>query len=119
MYVVGSLIMSVIVIGVVGGNSGLKIYFNVVLNVNNGILVLGLIVVVDNNDGIDIGGFFVVIGNIILNFGIIGSFFGYVNVLGIVYGICIRNFKNFNIFYNIIISLNGGVILGVFRGIFV
>ena len=101
-----------------GGNSGLKIYGNTISNVNNGILVLGPTPAADYNTGIDIGGTGGVQANTITNYGTTGTFSGYANVSGTVYGILIRNSIGYNISYNSITSSVGGVTAGTLRGIY-
>ncbi|MFZ4680706.1 MAG: hypothetical protein ACOYLP_11115, partial [Flavobacterium sp.] len=101
-----------------GGNSGLKVYGNTISNVNNGILVVGPTAAADLNTGIDIGGSSSATANTISNFGTTGTFSGYANVSGTVYGILIRNSIGFNVSYNSITSSNGGVTSGTLRGIY-
>lgn len=107
--------------GPTGGNSGLKVYGNTISNVNQGIVVVGPTAAADQNDGIDIGGASGATGNIISNYGTTGTFSGYANVSGTVYGILVRNSKNYNISYNNITSSSGatGVTAGTLRGIYV
>ncbi|MGL2966454.1 GEVED domain-containing protein [Flavobacterium sp. XGLA_31] len=100
-----------------GGNSGLKVYGNVISNVNMGILVIGPTAIADVNTGIDIGGSSSTTGNTISNFGTTGTFSGYANVSGTVNGILVRNSNGFNVSYNSITSSNGGVTSGTLNGI--
>ncbi|MEO8515554.1 MAG: T9SS type A sorting domain-containing protein [Flavobacterium sp.] len=100
-----------------GGNHGLKLYANSITDVNIGILVVGPTAAADQNDGLDIGGFGN--GNTITNYGTTGTFSGFANVSGSVFGILVRNTKNFNVSYNSVTSSNGGVTAGALRGIYV
>lgn len=101
-----------------GGNSGLKIYANLIQDVNNGIVVIGPTAAADNNDNIDIGGASAAFGNTISNFGTTGTFSGYANVSGTVNGILSRNAKNYNISRNTVTSSAGGVtVTGTINGI--
>ncbi|HEX8250183.1 MAG TPA: Calx-beta domain-containing protein, partial [Pyrinomonadaceae bacterium] len=100
-----------------GGNSGLKVYNNVITDVNNGIVVVGPTTAADNNDGLDIGGASIATTNSITNFGTTGTFSGYANVSGTVNGILVRNTKNFNVSFNTITSSNGGTTAGTLNGI--
>lgn len=104
-----------------GGNSGLKIYSNMITDVNQGIVVVGPTAAADNNDGIDIGGVALGTGNTITNYGTTATFSGYANVSGTVYGVLVRNSKNYNISFNSITSSSGatGVTVGTLRGIYV
>ncbi len=102
-----------------GGNSGLKVYGNVVSNVNNGIVVVGPTAAADHNNVVDIGGSSGATGNTISNFGTTGTFSSYANVSGTVYGILVRNSTSINVSYNSITSSAGGVTSGTLRGIYV
>lgn len=115
----GSPTTSATATGTTGGTSGLKIYSNAITNVNQGIVVVGPTAAADHNDGIDIGGTSILTGNSISNYGTTGTFSSYANVSGSVYGIYVRNSKNFNISYNAVTSSVGGTTAGVLRGIFV
>ena len=98
-----------------GGNSGLKIYSNTIINVNLGIVVVGPTALADANTGLEIGG--TSLGNSITNFGTTGTFSGYANVSGTVNGILIRNCNGFVISNNTITSSVGGVTVGTLNGI--
>jgi hypothetical protein len=111
--------VSVTATGATGGNHGLKIYGNAITDVNIGILVVGPTAAADQNDGIDIGGAALATGNTITNYGTTGTFSAYANVSGSVYGILVRNTKNYNVSYNTVTSSNGGVTSGTLRGIYV
>ncbi len=102
-----------------GGNSGLKIYGNSISNVNQGIVVVGPTAAADHNAGLDIGGTGGIQANTISNYGTTGTFSGYANVSGSVYGVLVRNTRNFNVSYNSITSSNGGTTSGTLRGIYV
>jgi hypothetical protein len=91
-----------------GGNSGLKIYGNIISNVNQGICVVGPTAAADHNAGLDIGGSGGSQGNSITNWGTTGTFSGYVNVSGTINGILVRNTVNYNISYNTLTSSVGG-----------
>ncbi len=106
--------------GAAGGNSGLVITANNITDVNQGIVVVGPTAAADHNDGITIGGS-APNANTITNFGTTGTFSSYANVSGTVYGILVRNTKNYNISFNSITSSSGasGVIAGTLRGIYV
>jgi hypothetical protein len=99
-----------------GGNSGLKIYSNVISNVNNGILVVGPTAGADANAGVDIGGSSAGTGNTISNFGNTGTFSGFANVSGSVFGILVRNSSNVNASFNSVSSAahSAGTIRGIF-----
>lgn len=101
-----------------GANNDLKIYGNTISNVNNGILYVGPTAAADHNTGLDIGGSGGSQANTISNFGTTGTFSGYANVSGTVYGIYVRNSKGYNISYNSITSSNGGVTTATLRGIY-
>jgi len=107
---------SVTATGTAGGNSGLKIYGNTITDVNNGILIVGPTAAADHNDGIEIGGS-LANANTISNYGSTGTFSNYVNVSGSIYGILVRNTKNYTISYNSITS-SGLNTAGVVRGIY-
>jgi hypothetical protein len=110
---------SVSAVGTAGGNSGLKIYGNNIIDVNNGIIVVGPTSAADQNDGIDIGGTTPATGNSITDFGSNVTFSAYANVTtGAVNGVLVRNSKNFNISRNTLVSTVGGVTLaGTINGI--
>ncbi len=101
-----------------GGNSGLKIYGNTISNVNQGIVVVGPTAAADMNTGIDIGGTGGVRANTISNFGTTGTFSGYANVSGTIYGVLVRNSIGYNVSFNSITSSAGGVTSGTLRGIY-
>jgi hypothetical protein len=105
--------------GATGGNSGLKIYGNNISNVNLGICVVGPTAAADQNNGVDIGGSSVSTGNTISNFGNTGTFSGYANVSGTMWGILVRNSYNYNISYNSVTSPSGNITAGTTRGIYV
>jgi hypothetical protein len=103
-----------------GSNSGLKVYGNTISNINIGLVVVGANTAANFNTGIDIGGTASGTGNTISNFGTTGSFSGYLNVLGTVNGILVRNSTGFNVSYNSITSSNGGITASTtLRGIFI
>ena len=116
-HTVGSISTSATATGAAGGNSGLKVYSNLISNVNNGIVVVGPTAAVDNNNGIDIGGASSATGNSITNYGTTGTFSGYANVSGTVNGILVRNSTSANISFNTISSSVGGVTGGTLNGI--
>ncbi|MBK8427687.1 MAG: hypothetical protein IPL27_17700 [Lewinellaceae bacterium] len=103
-----------------GGNSGLKIYGNAISNVNQGIAIVGPTAAADHNDGLEIGGT-APNANTITNYGTTGTFSGYANVSATVYGILVRNTKNYTVSFNSITSSSSasGVTSGTLRGIFV
>ncbi len=105
--------------GINGGNSGLKIYGNSISNVNQGIVVVGPTAAADHNQVLEIGGSTAGQGNTITNFGSTGTFSGYANVSGTVYGILVRNTVNFSIIGNTVTSSATGPTAGTMRGIFV
>ena len=97
-----------------GGNSGLKIYSNIITDINTGIVVVGPTASADKNDGLDIGGT-APTGNTITNYGTTSTISGYANianVLSLVSGILVTSTKNLNISFNIVTSSNGGVTSG-------
>ncbi|MFT3911076.1 MAG: hypothetical protein QM737_16775 [Ferruginibacter sp.] len=100
-----------------GGNSGLKVYTNIISNVNNGIVVIGPTAVADFLTGVDIGGTTAGQGNTISDYGTTGTFSSYANVSGTVNGILARNTTDLNISYNSVSSSNGGVTVGTLNGI--
>jgi hypothetical protein len=100
-----------------GGNHNLKIYGNGIMNVNNGIVVVGPTAVADMNTGLDIGGTIPGTENTIGDYGTTGTFSAYVNVSGTVNGILVRNAIGFNVSYNTIASSIGGVTVGTLNGI--
>jgi len=102
-----------------GGNSGLKVYGNIISNVNIGIVVVGPTGAANHNDGIDIGGTSAATGNTLTNYGTTGTFSGYANVSGTVNGILVRNSKTINISYNTVSTSVGGVVAGTVRGIYI
>jgi Secretion system C-terminal sorting domain len=108
---------SVTATGVLGGNSGLKIYSNVINNVNNGIVVVGPTAIADQNTRIDIGGGSLTTANTITNYGTTGTFSTFANVSGTVNGILVRNSNGTNISYNTVTSSVGGVTVGTLNGI--
>ncbi|MEO7310759.1 MAG: hypothetical protein ABIX01_10185 [Chitinophagaceae bacterium] len=101
-----------------GGNSGLKIYSNIINNVNNGIAVVGPIAAADFNNGIDIGGTSSATGNTISNYGTTGTFSGYNAVSGTLFGVLVRNSTTINVSYNSIVS-PGTNTAGTMRAIYV
>lgn len=103
--------------GATGGNHGLKIFNNVISDVNIGIAVVGPTAAADYNDGLDIGA--LAAGNSITDFGTTSFTSSYANLSGTVNGILVRNTKNFNVAYNTITSSNGGVTTGTVRGIYI
>lgn len=102
-----------------GGNSGLTIWSNNISNVNNGIVVVGPTAAADHNELLDIGGSDVSTGNTISNYGTTGTFSAYANVSGTIYGVLVRNTRNFNVSYNSITSSTGGATAGTMRAIYV
>lgn len=102
-----------------GGNNGLKVYGNIISNVNTGILVVGPTGAANQNDGIDIGGTTALTGNTITNFGTTGTFSSYANVSGSVNGIVVSNSKNVNVSRNTVASSVGGTTSGTLRGIYI
>jgi trimeric autotransporter adhesin len=111
--------------GAAGGNSGLKIYSNIINNVNNAIAVIGPTAAADANDGVDIGGASAATGNTITNYGSTGTFSSFANVaVATVNGVLIRNTKNFNVSFNTITSSTSAIIptatnSGTVRGVYV
>lgn len=103
--------------GAAGGNHGLKIYTNIITDVNNGIVVVGPTAAADNNNGIDIGGSSLATANTISNYGTTGTFSAFANVSGTVNGILVRNSIAVNISYNTVSSSVGGVTAGTLNGI--
>ncbi|MEO7482114.1 MAG: T9SS type A sorting domain-containing protein [Ferruginibacter sp.] len=101
-----------------GGNSGLKIYSNIISNVNNGIAVVGPTAAADFNNGIDIGGNSSATANTISNYGTTGTFSGYIAVSGTLFGVLVRNSTTINVSYNNITS-PGTNTLGTMRAIYV
>ncbi len=93
-----------------GNNNGLKIFLNVISNINFGIAVVGPSIATYHNESITIGG--LGLGNIITDFGtntsVAGSGFSGVAAGG--FGILVRHTDNFIISYNTIISSNGGYV---------
>ena len=114
-----SVTVSATAIGANGGNHNLRVYSNIISNVNNGIVVVGPTAAADHNTGIDIGGSSSAQGNTITNYGTTGTFSGYANVSGTVYGVLVRNSTNYNISYNSITSSIGGSTALSLRGIYV
>lgn len=100
-----------------GGNHGLKITKCNITDVNLGICVVGPTTAGSENDGLIIGGT-ATDANSITNYGTTGTFSGYANVSGTVYGIVVRCVKNFTISYNTITSSDGGTTSGTLRGIY-
>jgi hypothetical protein len=103
--------------GAAGGNENLKIYGNLIQDVNIGIVHVGPTAAADQNLSADIGGSVIANGNSIVNFGTTGTFSAYANVSGTVNGILVRNTKSFNISFNTVTSSNGGVTVGTLNGI--
>jgi trimeric autotransporter adhesin len=101
-----------------GSNSGLKIYGNVIQNVNHGILVVGPTAAASFNQSIDIGGTSSATANAISDFGSTSSFSAFANVSASVFGILVRNSTSINISQNSITSSVGGTTSGVLRGIY-
>lgn len=115
MYLVMVLMILVMGIGVVGGNSGSCASSNVTSNANTGTAAAGLIVVVDYNTMAETG-ISGVIGNMTMNHGIIGMPLGHVNALGIANGTSACNMCNHMTLYNMTMSLVGGMIVGMSCG---
>ncbi len=108
--------------GVNGANDSLRIYSNNISNVNNGIVSIGPTAAADQGDYLDIGGSSAATANTISNYGNTGTFSGYANVSGTVYGVLVRNVRNYNVSYNNITSSNTAGALtsaGTLRGIYV
>ncbi len=101
-----------------GGNSRLSLTGNNVTDVNVGIIVVGPTAAADNNDGLTIG--MVGFGNVITNYGTAVPLTTYANVSGTIFGILVRNTKNYNVNNNTVTSSNGGVTASTaIRGIFI
>jgi parallel beta-helix repeat protein len=102
-----------------GGNSRLRIYNNIISNVNNGIVVVGPTAAADHNDVVDIGGTAAATGNTVTDFGNTGTFSSYANISATVNGILVRNARSINVSHNNIASAIGfnGVVSGTLRGI--
>jgi len=98
-----------------GGNHGLKVYSNIISNVNNGIVVVGPTAAADALTGLEIGG--ASLGNTITNYGTTATFSGYANVSGTVNGVLVRNAIGFTISNNTVTSSVGGVTSGTLNGI--
>ncbi|MBL0257438.1 MAG: hypothetical protein IPQ03_07880 [Bacteroidetes bacterium] len=92
--------------GVAGANDSLRIYGNNISNVNIGMVYIGPTAAADQSDWLDIGGSSGTTANTITNYGNTGTFSAYVNVSGTVYGMLVRNVRNFNVSYNNITSSN-------------
>lgn len=101
-----------------GSNSNLKIYSNIISNVNRGILVIGPLANANNNTGIDIGGSSISTGNIITNFGRSNAYSAYPNIGVGVDGVFVRYSTGVNIAFNSVTSSSGGTIAGNLRGIY-
>ena len=99
-----------------GANSGLKIYTNIVTDVNIGIVVSGPPAAADHNDGLEVGGS-APFANSITNYGTTGTFSFYPNLQGSVNGVLVRNTKNFTVSFNTITSSVGGTTDGTLNGI--
>ena len=101
-----------------GGNENLKVYGNIISNVNMGIVHIGPTAAADQNISADIGGATAPTGNSITDFGTTTTgLSGYANLSGTINGILVRNTKNFNISRNTIASSNGGITAGTVNGI--
>ena len=85
-----------------GANDNTHIYSNNISNVNNGIVIVGSTTGAYMNTGIDIGGTAAGTANTVNNYGVTGSFSGYISVSGSVMGINVNNSVNVNISYNTI-----------------
>jgi hypothetical protein len=99
--------------GATGGNSGLKILTNTISNTNNGIVVAGPTATADYNTSLNIT------GNSITDYGTTGTFSGYSNVSGSVFGVYVKNVNNYTITGNTLTSSNGGVTAGTLRGVLI
>src|SRR5258705_10772272 len=104
--------------GAAGSNDNLKVYSNIITDVNEGIVVVGPTAAADQNNSLDIGVVAPVTANTITNWGTTGTFSGYANVSGTVNGILVRNTRNYNVSFNTITNSNGGVnVAGTISGI--
>ncbi len=103
-----------------GANDDLRIYGNIISNVNMGIAVIGSTTGANMAVGLDIGGNTAPTGNTISNYGTTGTFSAFPSVSGSVNGILLNNQQNFNVSRNSVTSSVGGV-TGAFslRGIYV
>jgi hypothetical protein len=100
-------------------NTGLKIYANMISNVNLGIAVVGPTAAA-NYQTVDIGGTSPAQGNSITDYATSTQLSSYANLSGTGYGILIRNVTDYNVSNNTIASSNGGyTVTSAMRGIFV
>ena len=104
--------------GLAGSNSNLTIIRNTITDVNEGIAIVGSgAASTAHNDGLVIGGT-LADANSITNFGTASVTSGFSGVSQTIYGILVRNTKNFNISYNTITCSTAPNISTV-RGVFI